>query len=134
MDELENIRKRKMESMKENIKDKKEPVKITASDLDFEENVIEKSKEVLVVVDFWAQWCMPCLMLGPVLEEIVEGLKGKAVLAKVNVDESPGISQKYMIESIPAVKFFRNGKVIDEFVGALPEPYVRKYFQRHLGD
>lgn len=116
------------------MKENDRPVKITATDRDFEEKVIEKSKKMLVAVDFWAQWCMPCLMLGPILEEIMGGLKGKALLAKVNVDESPRISQKYMIRSIPAVKFFRNGKVIDEFVGALPEPSVRKYFQRNLGD
>ena len=133
MDELEEIRKRKIEKLKEKMKNKKIETKIEVNDGNFEEKVIKQSKDVLVVVDFWAEWCMPCLMLGPVLEKITEEHKGKIVLAKLNVDKSPKISQIYRINSIPAVKIFKNEKIVDEFIGALPEIQVKEYINKHLG-
>ncbi|RLJ01157.1 MAG: thioredoxin [Candidatus Aenigmatarchaeota archaeon] len=109
-------------------------IKIDVNDSSFEREVIEKSKEVPVVIDFWAPWCAPCLMLGPVLEKFAEEYKGKFILAKVNVDENPQISQGYNIMSIPSVKMFKGGVIVDEFVGALPELSVKQWLDKNLGD
>lgn len=134
MDELEEIRKRKIEKMRRKMGNNQTEIKIEVNDNNFEEKVIKQSKDVLVIVDFWAEWCMPCLMLGPVLEKIIEEHKGKIILAKLNVDKNPKISQKYRIGSIPAVKIFRNEKVVNEFIGALPESQVREYINKNLDD
>jgi len=133
MDKLSKIRRKKIVELRKKMKNKKIETKIEVNDNDFEEKVIKQSNDVLVVVDFWAQWCMPCLMLGPVLEKITEEYKGKIVLAKLNVDKCPKISQIYRIDSIPAVKIFKNEKIVDEFIGALPEIQVREYINKHLG-
>ena len=106
--------------------------KIEVDENNFEKEVIEKSKEIPVVVDFWATWCMPCLMLGPILEKFVEDYDGKFILAKLNVDENPRISQTYNISSIPNVKMFKDGKVADEFVGALPGSMVKNWLDKNL--
>ena len=105
---------------------------MNVTDLDFKEKVIEKSKEIPVVVDFWAEWCMPCLMLGPVLEKIEKKYQGKFILAKLNVDEGKKTSTIYGINAIPAVKMFKNGKVADEFVGALPKEQVEEWINKNL--
>jgi len=132
-EELERIRKNRMEELMKYSKVVKMEIKIEVNDNNFEKDVIEQSKSVPVVVDFWATWCMPCLMLGPSLERLAEEHKGKFVLAKLNVDGNPIISKKYGIMSIPAVKLFKEGKVIDEFVGALPEPQVRSWIDTNIG-
>ena len=105
---------------------------IEVNDSNFEDDVIEQSKKVPVVVDFWASWCMPCLMLSPILEKLAREYNGKFVLAKMNVDEGRLTSQKYGVMSIPSVKMFRNGKVTSEFVGAIPEPAVRQWLEKNL--
>ena len=102
------------------------------TDIDFKEKIIENSKETPIVVDFWAQWCPPCLMLGPILEELEEESKGKFILAKINVDEASETSKQYGIMSIPNVKMFKQGKQIAEFVGALPKEQVKEWLNKNL--
>jgi thioredoxin len=106
--------------------------KINVDDSSFNKEVIEKSKEVPVVVDFWATWCMPCLMLGPVIEKLAQEYDGKFILAKLNVDEARATSQMYSVMSIPTVKMFKDGKVVDEFIGSLPAPQIRSWLDKNI--
>jgi putative thioredoxin len=94
---------------------------------EFHERVIERSKQVPVVVDFWAPWCAPCRTLGPVLEQAIRELDGKIELVKVDTDESQLLAQRHRIQGIPAVKAFRNGQLVDEFTGNQPPPVVRQF-------
>ncbi|HMB89272.1 MAG TPA: thioredoxin [Rhodothermales bacterium] len=98
----------------------------------FQKEVLDKSHEKPVLVDFWAPWCGPCRILGPTLEKLVKESKGTWRLVKVNSDKHPGLSQRYGIRGIPAVKLFVDGEVRDEFVGALPEHAVRKWLDHAL--
>jgi len=100
------------------------------TDATFATEVIERSHQVPVVVDLWAEWCGPCRTLGPILERVVAETDGAVELAKVDVDANPTISQQFKVQSIPAVYAVRDGAVVDGFVGALPEAQVREFVQR----
>lgn len=102
------------------------------TDATFQTEVIDRSATQLVVVDLWAEWCGPCKTLGPILEKVVADTDGKAVLAKVDVDASPGVAQAFQVQSIPAVYLMSEGKVVDGFVGAQPEATVVEWLSRHL--
>ena len=98
----------------------------------FASAVIEKSRETLVLVDFWADWCAPCRMLMPVLAALATEYSGKIQLVKVNSDKEPQLATEYGVRSLPTVKFFKAGQVVDEFMGVLPEQAVREYIERNL--
>jgi putative thioredoxin len=98
----------------------------------FQTAVLARSAEVPIIVDLWAPWCGPCTTLGPMLERAVAATNGAVELAKVNVDDNPRIAQSFTVQSIPAVFAIRDGKVADQFIGALPEPQVIAFVQNLL--
>jgi thioredoxin 1 len=95
---------------------------LEATDGNFEQLVL--NSELPVIVDFWAEWCGPCRMVGPIVEEVGNDYEGKAVVAKVDVDSNPGITAKYGIRNIPTILFFKDGDVADKQVGAVPKSTI----------
>lgn len=100
------------------------------SDENFDEVVVKNEKPV--VVDFFADWCAPCQVLGPLLEKLAEDFSGKFILAKANLDKVPELAQKFGIDRIPAVVFFKNGKPAGGFIGLLPEANIKKWLEENL--
>ena len=104
---------------------------IDVSDANFEQQVIRRSYKSPVMVDFWADWCMPCRQLGPVLEKLAEEPDGQFILAKLNTEHNRRTAAQFGIQSIPNVKMFRNGQMVDEFTGVLPMGLVRRFIAKH---
>jgi putative thioredoxin len=105
-----------------------------STDQNFMADVVEVSKQVPVLVDFWAPWCGPCRQLGPVIEKAVNAAGGKVKLVKINIDENPQVAGQLRIQSIPDVLAFVNGQPVDGFMGALPESQVNDFIKRVSGD
>ncbi len=103
-------------------------VEFTSSN--FQNEVLSSDKPVLV--DFWAEWCGPCKMIGPVVEEIHNEYLGKAVIGKLNVDENPDIAMNYSVRSIPTLLIFKGGVIVDKIVGAVPKSQLTKQLESHL--
>ena len=103
------------------------------SDASFQAEVIDASKTQPVMVDFWAEWCRPCHMLSPTVEEIARENAGKLKVVKMNVDENMGAPPRYNIRGIPTLLIFKGGQVADQIVGAVPKDQIVQLLQRHLG-
>lgn len=130
MDELELIKQKKLKEMINKFREVE--LKMDVTDNNFEENVIEKSKKIPVLIDFWADWCVPCNILSPILEKVIASYKGKLILVKMNVDENPKTSNKFAINAIPAVKLFKGGKEVVQFIGVVPENTIRQLINKNL--
>ena len=108
------------------------PLSIDATHDTFASEVIDRSKDIPVLVDFWADWCNPCKMLAPILTKLADELVGKFHLVKIDTDSENQIAAQYGIRSLPTVKLFKDGQVADEFIGVLPEKSIREFLERHL--
>jgi len=106
--------------------------RITATAENFAAEVLEKSRHAPVLVDFWAPWCAPCRQLMPILDRLAEEYAGGLILAKINTDEEQQLAVQLGIRSLPTVALFKDGKVVTQFVGAIPEAQVRQRLQPHL--
>ncbi|OYT32401.1 thioredoxin [Archaeoglobales archaeon ex4484_92] len=134
MDELEKIRRKKLKELIQKMgeKDSREkvinsPIKVNSKNFD---QIIATHKNV--VVDFWAEWCMPCKMIAPIIVELAKEYAGKVVFAKLDTDENPIIATRYSISAIPTLIFFRNGKPVDQIIGALPKSEIKRWIDRNL--
>ena len=105
---------------------------IDVTDQDFEQQVIEKSHEIPVIVDLWAPWCGPCKTLGPLLEKVIDAQAGKVVGVKITLDDTHGVSQAFQVQSIPMVVAFKDGQAVDGFMGAQGEPMLEDFVSRLL--
>ncbi|WP_406655506.1 thioredoxin [Methanolobus sp. ZRKC2] len=127
MDELESIRQRKMEELQKTLQERQYPAApIILTDADLDQSV---SRYPLIVVDCWAQWCGPCRMLSPVIDELAAELQGKVVFGKLNVDENKMTAAKFGISSIPAMLVFKEGMLVDRIIGAVPKQRIIEKLQ-----
>ena len=117
---------------KKDKKAKRNQVVLDVTDADFKRQVIQRSHKTPVLVDFWAAWCGPCQVLGPVLEDLAEDPDSEFILAKLDTEHNRRTAQRYQIQSIPAVKMFRNGQVVDDFTGARPGGLVKRFVKKSL--
>lgn len=101
------------------------------TDANFQTEVLDSDK--LSVIDFWAEWCGPCRMIGPLVEEIAKEYEGKAVVGKLNVDENGDIAMTYGVRNIPTLLIFKGGQVVDKIVGAVPKPNITKKLEEQIG-
>ncbi|HEC88489.1 MAG TPA: thioredoxin [Thermoplasmata archaeon] len=128
MSEIDKIKQRMLEKMmNRKVEMPNKPLK--ATDENFDEII---SKYKLVVVDFWAPWCGPCRMVAPVIEKLAKEMKGEVVFAKLNTDENNKIAMRFRIMSIPTLIIFRDGKMVDKLIGALPADMLRDWIERHI--
>lgn len=105
---------------------------VETSEATFQSDVVDRSQEVPVVIDFWATWCQPCRLLGPILERLANEYQGRFCLVKANVDQMPAVAGSLGVQSIPAVFAVRDGQIVDQFLGLLPEPQIRAWIDRLL--
>lgn len=110
----------------------KSPWVVETSEATFQQDVVDRSLEAPVVIDFWATWCQPCRLLGPLLEKLAEEHQGRFVLVKADVDQMPAVAASLGVQSIPAVFAVREGQIVDQFMGLLPEPQLRAWIERLL--
>ncbi len=136
MDTLEEIKKKKLEELQKQYMnrgktmEKKWPdTPIHLMDADIDEHIREYPT---IVIDCWAPWCGPCRMIGPIIEELAKEMQGKITFGKLNVDENPQTSMKYGIMSIPTMLVFKNGQLVDRFVGAMPKDMLLQKLKPHL--
>ncbi|CAK0753115.1 Thioredoxin [Gammaproteobacteria bacterium] len=105
---------------------------VAVSEKDFDEQVIERSKQQLVLVDFWAEWCSPCRFLTPLLERVIQHYSGAILLAKVEVDENMRLAGRYRLRGFPTCLLFRDGAPIGHFSGMRPEHFLREFIDAHM--
>lgn len=130
--DIEEIREKMVRDMMNNNPNEKnvtngKPIELT--DRNFVEEV---TKADLMVVDFWAVWCGPCQYVSPIIEELAGDYAGKVSFGKLNVDENPAVSQQFMIRSIPTIGFFKNGKLVDAQIGAVPKQFLEQKIKKHM--
>lgn len=124
-DELDEIRKRKLEELKGKLSYPKEPIEVTGANFT---EILQKYP--LMVVDCWAEWCMPCKFIEPVIEELAREYNGKVVFGKLNIDGNREIAMRLGIQSIPTLLIFKNGKLVDRIIGAIPKGQIEDRLKR----
>ena len=105
-------------------------MEVMLNDANFEQEVL--LSEIPVLVDFWAQWCMPCKMIAPMIDEVAKEYEGKVKVCKLNVDEAQSMASKYDVMSIPTLIIFKNGQIVDKMVGAIPKADLLSHMEKHL--
>ena len=102
------------------------------NDNNFKKEVIEKSKTTLVLVDFFAPWCHPCQLLSPIIENLKKEYKNKVIIVKINIDENPKAAKEFNIRSVPNLKLFKNGKIVQELMGLAPESVIKDMLNKNV--